>query len=432
MLQEDLSTDLEREYSIEVLKTAVAFSNGSGGRIVIGIDSGGTAAGLPDPEKVRSKCAREMAGMIMPDISAASRISIESIDDKDVVSVDVSEGACKPYRLCGKNMSQNGIYVRVGTFTVPTGEGLFRHLEHKEYSSRYGELISLRQDLTFDYLKKVSGEKKLELDADRMEALHMVRGGKYTNLAFILSDQFDQPIKMASYPDHHKSRFIDREIADGSALEQAEKAIKYIMDHNRTVSTIAGIYRQDTLQFPEAAVREAVLNAVVHRDYSREGTILISIYPDCLTIVSPGELYTYYTESDLFSGVSSLRNRNLANVMYRLELIESFGTGLPRIMDKYMPFGLTPSVKSGSSIFTITLPAIGSYLDRTDSFLMTHSTFTRQELQDTLGMSRNEAVAKIRELSQQGRITKYGAGKSTRYMPTGTEGTARAKKPEGD
>lgn len=431
-MHEDQSTELKREYSDTLLKTAVAFSNGSGGKIIIGVNDDGTVVGLANPDDTCKKCVQAISDMVRPDITTTSKIDVENIDGKSIVVISVSEGANKPYYLRGKGLRPEGVYVRMGTITVPATEGTFYHLIHNEASSQYEGLISIHQDLTFRYLKKVAEEKKMKLDANHMKALHMVRGGKYTNLAFILSDQFDQPIKMASYPDHHKSRFIDREIADGSALEQAEKAIKYIMDHNRTVSTIAGIYRQDTLQFPEAAVREAVLNAVVHRDYSREGTILISIYPDCLTIVSPGELYTYYTESDLFSGVSSLRNRNLANVMYRLELIESFGTGLPRIMDKYMPFGLTPSVKSGSSIFTITLPAIGSYLDRTDSFLMTHSTFTRQELQDTLGMSRNEAVAKIRELSQQGRITKYGAGKSTRYMPTGTEGTARAKKPEGD
>ncbi|WP_157844400.1 ATP-binding protein [Candidatus Methanomethylophilus sp. 1R26] len=363
--------------------------------------------------------------MVRPDITTTSKIDIENIDGKNVVIVSVNEGTNKPYYLREKGLRPEGVFIRMGTVTEPVTDGMFYHLVHYEFSSKYEEFISIRQDLTFRYLEKAAGKKKMKLDTSHMESLRMVREGKYTNLAFILSDQFDQPIKMASYPDHHKSRFIDREIADGSALEQAEKAIKYIMEHNRTVSTIAGIYRQDMLQFPETAVREAVLNAVVHRDYSREGTILISIYPDCLTIVSPGELYTYYTESDLFSGVSSLRNRNLAYIMYRLELIESFGTGLPRIMDEYVPFDAVPSVKSGSSIFTITLPAIGAHQEAADSFLRTHSTFTRQELQDALGMNRNEAVMKIRELSEQGRITKYGAGRSTRYRPTGIEGTAK-------
>ena len=424
-MQENQSTELKREYSNTLLKTVVAFSNGSGGKIIIGVNDDGTVAGLADPDGTCKKCAQAISDMVRPDITTTSKIDIENIDGKNVVIVSVNEGTNKPYYLREKGLRPEGVFIRMGTVTEPVTDGMFYHLVHYAFSSKYEEFISIRQDLTFRYLEKAAGKKNMKLDTSHMESLRMVREGKYTNLAFILSDQFDQPIKMASYPDHHKSRFIDREIADGSALEQAEKAIKYIMEHNRTVSTIAGIYRQDMLQFPETAVREAVLNAVVHRDYSREGTILISIYPDCLTIVSPGELYTYYTESDLFSGVSSLRNRNLAYIMYRLELIESFGTGLPRIMDEYVPFDAVPSVKSGSSIFTITLPAIGAHQEAADSFLRTHSTFTRQELQDALGMNRNEAVMKIRELSEQGRITKYGAGRSTRYRPTGIEGTAK-------
>lgn len=415
-MQENRDVEFKGEYSDTLIKTAVAFSNGEGGRILVGVDDDGNIIGLQDPDDTCKKCAQMLADKIRPDITTTSSVGIQTLDGKSIVVITINEGARKPYYIRDKGMRPEGVYIRKGTSSVPATEEMFYRLTHNAVSASFEQFISLNQELTFDYLKTKMIQKGLAFDEKHMESLHMIKDGKYTNLAFILSDQFDQPIKMATFPDHFKSRFIDRDIAEGSVLEQADKAIDYIMKHDRTTSIIVGMQRRDSLMFPEIAVREAVLNAVVHRDYSSNATTLISIFPDNLTIVSPGDLYSYYSEAELFQGVSSLRNKGLADIMYRLELIEAYGTGLPRIMDQYQSSRVKPSVLPGASTFTIVLPAIGAEeKNELDSFLSSHAEFTRQELQESLNMNKSNAVSKINELLAGNRIAKVGEGRGTRY-----------------
>ena len=260
--------------------------------------------------------------------------------------------------------------------------------------------------------------KGIGLDDDKMRILHLKNDDGFTNLGFILSDQFDQPIRMAVFPDEYKSMLIDRESVEGSVLEQADRAIAFIMRNNRTSSTIAGKYRIDVQAFPLKAVREAVLNAIVHRDYSMDASTLISIFPDRLTIVSPGSLNTRFSKDDLIRGVSSLRNKRLADILYRMELIEAYGTGIPRIMMEYKDESTGPVIEPGPSTFTIVLPAkIASSEPDSDleSFLSSRNEFTRNELQDYLSVSRSGATAMVNDLIVKGRIVRIGDGRTTRY-----------------
>lgn len=347
-------------------------------------------------------------------MSRTTHVGITTIEGKPVVEISVLEGPLKPYYLRDRGLRPEGVYVRRGTASVPATDDVFYHLTHEYISTTYEELESFRQDLTFVYLDGLMKQKDIAFDEDHMEALHMVHNGRYTNLAFILSDQFDQTIKMAVFSDDSLTRFLDRDIAGGSVLEQSEHAVRFIMKHNRLSSKIVGLYREDMLAYPEVAVREAVLNAVVHRDYSNGNTpVLIRIFPDRLEIMSPGCLVVNYSEDDLFRGVSSLRNKYLADLMYRLELIEAYGTGLPKIMRSYDDSEKKPSVTVGISTFMITLPAKDVVSD--PAFLTPGRVFTRQEVQDELGINRNVAVSLMRDLIREGKIIKIGEGRGTRY-----------------
>ena len=222
--------------------------------------------------------------------------------------------------------------------------------------------------------------KGLASDEERMRALHLRNDDGFTNLGFILSDQFDQPIRMAVFPDEYKSSFIDCESVEGSALEQADRAIAFIMRNNRTSSTFAGKYRVDVQAFPRNAVREAVLNAIVHRDYSMDASTLISIFPDRLTVVSPGNLNARFSEEDLFREVSPLRNKHLADIMCRMELIKTYGTGILRMSIGYRDEEAGLGIELGPSTFTLVLPARAVRSDKgsdLESFLSSRGGFSR-------------------------------------------------------
>ena len=418
IMNEDQFTELKSEYSDSLLKTAVAFSNCKGGRILVGIDDSGHIVGLNDSDDTCKKCVQGLADRIRPDITMTSDVRLVKMEDKDVVEIIVREGPKKPYYLRDKGCRPEGSYIRKGTTTVPTTDDAFYRMTHDYVSLKYEDCMSFRQDLTFRYLENALKAKGIAFDDDKMESLHLKNDDGYTNLGFMLSDQFDQPIRMAVFPDEYKSKFISRESVEGSVLEQADRAIAFIMKNNRTSSTFAGKYRVDVQAFPPVAVREAVLNAIVHRDYSMDASTLISIFPDKLMIVSPGNLNVRFSKEDLFRGVSSLRNKHLADIMYRMELIEAYGTGIPRMFNEYKDEEFGPEIEPGPSTFTIVLPAKAECSDSgidLESFLSSGREFSRSELQDYLSVSRSGATQIVNDLISSGKIVRIGEGRTTSY-----------------
>lgn len=382
------------------------------------MDDSGRVLGLDDPDDACRRCVQGLANRIRPDITTTSDVRFIRIDGKDVVEIFVHEGSKKPYYLRDKGCRPEGAFVRRGTSTVPATDDTFYRLTHDLVSSKYENQTFFRHDLSFDYLRGAMEAKGLGFDEDRMRLPHLKNDDGFTNLGFILSDQFDQPIRMAVFPDEYRSTFIDRESVEGSVLEQADRAIAFIMRNNRTLSTFAGKYRTDVRAFPENAVREAVMNAIVHRDYSMDASTLISIFPDRLTIASPGNLNTRFSEEDLFRGVSSLRNKHLADLMYRMELIEAYGTGIPRMSMEYRDEDSGPEIEVGPSTFTLVLPARAASAEEgsdLEAFLSSRSEFSRGDLQDHLSVSRSGATAVVNDLIANGRIARIGDGRTTRY-----------------
>lgn len=223
-------------------------------------------------------------------------------------------------------------------------------------SYSYETLPSRRRDLTFEVTSRIFREHGVEFGIKLMGSLGMVSEGTYTNLAFMLSDQFDQGIKMAVFEDEFKGAFLDRSEASGSVLGQFEKAYTFVDKHNSRRSRIVGPRRIDSRDYPEEAAREAIVNAIAHRDYGIRGDTTISVFRDRLSVVSVGGLNTGLGIDDIMAGVSSRRNPGLASVLYRLELMETFGTGIPRIMGLYRNEPVKPRIETTTNSFKIVLP----------------------------------------------------------------------------
>ena len=412
-MQEDPHTEFKEKVSNGIARAAVAFSNTEGGTIYVGISDEGEVVGIEDADDTSIRCAQILNDTVRPDITMTSRISQTIIEGKDIVKIDVSEGPEKPYYLREKGLKAEGVYIRRGTTNIPVSEETLKVMLHRPRSRSYESTISLRQDLTFDFTGAVFSKKGLKFGLEQMKSLRMVDSGRFTNLAFMLSDQFDVPVKAALFQDEFKDVFLDRAEFNGSVLEQYDGILRFIAGHNTKMSVIDGIDRKDTTAYPIVAVREAVLNALVHRDYSMQGTILINMYPDKLTISSPGGLNEIYSIEDLKTGISSTRNPGLANIFYRLGYIEAYGTGIPRIMKQYLHKG-EPTIKVSDALFFISLPSMISGKDRLESLLSEKDLITRSDLED-IGYSRAAAIDALNTLMEQEKIEKVGAGRSTRY-----------------
>lgn len=291
-------------------------------------------------------------------------------------------------------------------------------MSEKSFTELYSfeNRISSVQDLTFDYLRFKFDEKLLPLTDECMESLRIRRNGEYTQLGYMLSDQCSHSIKAAAFADDSKTEFIDRNEITGSVLKQIDDVLAFILRYNRTSSVIKGIYRGDRKNFPEATVREAITDAVMHRDYSSDDPMLVSVFPKKMTVVSPGGTDGYYTSEELTEGVLPPRNRNLAAVLHKLKLIEVCDTDIPHIFSSYGGLSVKPVIRVSRALFAVILPAVneGAESDLT-AFLEENKRFTRREMETELGMNKSEAVSTLNGLIKIGAVVRIGQGRSVRY-----------------
>lgn len=413
---EDGSTEYKEKYTEKIIKSLVAFSNTSGGRIILGINDDGQTVGLADPDDTAKKCVAAVTDAVRPDITLTTKVTVDENGDKPLVIIDIHEGDKKPYYIREKGLRAEGVYVREGSSSVPVSEERFQQMMMNAKSQSFENQISFVQNLTFNYLRSKFEEHMLTLTEENMESLHIRKGNEYTQLGFILSDQYDQSLKAAAFSNEYKTDFIDRNEFSGCILKQMDEALAFISRYNRTTTIIRGTYREDTKEFSEVSIREAVANAIIHRDYSLDDSILVSVYPTKITVTSPGGMRRPYTLEELKRGVSSLRNKNLAAVLYRLRLIEAYGTGIPRIFGSYEGMTAKPLIETGRSSFTIILPAENEN-GKNDvmTFLEGKKEFTRNEMEKELGINKSEAVSIINGLIGNGTVIRMGQGRSVKY-----------------
>lgn len=270
-----------------------------------------------------------------------------------------------------------------------------------------------------------------------MQTLKIVSAdGIYTNLGLLLSEQCPHTIKAAVFEGINQNVFKDRREFSGSLMQQLNDVYDYIDFHNQTHATFRKLLRIDTRDYPEVAVREALLNTLVHRDYSFRASTLISIYDDRIEFVSIGGLLPGLELDDLMMGVSVCRNPHLANVFYRLQLIEAYGTGMKKIMGAYANALVQPKIKTTNNAFKIILPNVNftpkaaeahkkfenaaaldldSNEEKVLQFLREHLMITRKETQTLLEVSQSTAGRILKAMVDSGQIKQIGGSRTTRY-----------------
>jgi len=357
MFVENKTTEFKREYVEDIKNTIIAFANCDGGTLYIGVDDDGTVYGVDDVDGTMLRVTNAVRDAVRPDITMFVEFRSDVMDEKPVVCVSVQRGTARPYYLHGKGIRPEGVYVRQGASTVPATDAAILHMIKDTGGDSYEAARSLNQQLTFNKAADFFQKRKVEFGRTQMRTLHLIgEDDMYTNLAFLLSEQCTHMIKLAVFEGSKKSVFKDRRELSGSLLEQLEEAFDYIDRYNRTRAEFSGLDRLDMRDYPTEAIREALLNAIVHRDYSFSGAALISIFEDRMEFVTIGGLVKGITLDDVKLGVSVLRNEYLANTFYRLRLIEAYGTGILKINECYDDYAVKPIIETTSNAFKITLP----------------------------------------------------------------------------
>lgn len=288
--------------------------------------------------------------------------------------------------------------------------------------TNYETMRSLHQELTFMEAEAIFKEQNLKFGLEQMRTLGLVtEDGYYTNLGLLFSDQCEHSIKCARYLGNDKLEFQDRKEFSGSILTQVEAAYEYLSLNNAKYAHFEGLKRIEIESYPSYALREALINAVTHRDYSFSGSILIHLFQDRLELVSVGGLVKGLTLEDIELGISQSRNPKLANILYRLKWIESYGTGLQRIKESYKNSAVEPHWMVGPNAFVVKLPKNTIPMPSEEDEVLTawlaqNQDFSAKDLEMYLHKSKGTVRKILEELLQSGQIIRVGSGPSTRYQ----------------
>lgn len=417
--------EFKQEYVDDIKKTVIAFANTEGGYIYIGISDNGQTIGIDNPDATMLKCSNAIRDSIHPDVTMFVSYHIENIDDKNIVVIKVQRGTSTPYYLESKGIRPAGVYIRQGASTVPASETAILKMIKETDGDKYENVRSIQQELTFNITKEEFNRANIAFEEQQQRTLKLINNdGVYTNLAFLLSDQCSHTIKAAVFNGTEKINFKDRAEFTGSLLNQVNTAYEYISRYNRTRSEFDGIHRVDIRDYPTEAIREALLNAIIHRDYAFSASILISIFDDRIEFISIGGLVRGISQDEIFMGLSVQRNENLANVFYRLNLVEAFGTGIPRIIKLYEKYAIKPKFEITDNAFKIILPNTSmeqincDYVLNIDvlSLVIEMKSISRRDVENRFNVSQATAARMIQKLVKNGKLTKIGSGKNSRYI----------------
>lgn len=421
----------------DIKKEIIAFANCDGCTVYVGVADDGKVLGVENADECALQISNMVRDAVKPDVTMFIHYETLECDGKAVVAVNIQRGTNRPYYLAKKGLRPEGVYVRQGYSSVPATDTAIRQMIKETDGDSFENMRSINQALTFEATKKEFEKRNVVFGQPQMQTLKIVSAdGIYTNLGLLLSEQCLHTIKAAVFEGINQNVFKDRREFSGSLMQQLNDVYDYIDFHNQTHATFRKLLRIDTRDYPEVAVREALLNTLVHRDYSFRASTLISIYDDRIEFVSIGGLLPGLELDDLMMGVSVCRNPHLANVFYRLQLIEAYGTGMKKIMGAYANALVQPKIKTTNNAFKIILPnvnftpkaaevhkdfekaadlALDSNEEKVLQFLREHLMITRKETQTLLEVSQSTAGRILKAMVDSGRIKQIGGSRTTRY-----------------
>lgn len=430
MYKEDEYTELKSILTKEIKKEIVAFANSGGGKIYIGIDDNGNIIGLDNIKKDIKSLSGMIQDGIKSNLTLYTNIKQEIINEKKIIILEILDAPNKPYYLSDKGLKPTGVYLRSGNTSVPASEEIIKKLIIDSQNLSFEELVSNNQNLHFEYIAKIFNDKNININDTVLKTLNIINlDNKYTNLGLLLSDECPFSIKCAIFEGNNDINFKDRKEFTGSLLKQVNEVNDYLNIYNRIAGKIIGLERIDTRDYPEYALREAILNAVIHRDYNYSGSILISLYDNHFEITSLGGLVKGLKIDDLYEGISQTRNKNLVNIFFRLNYVESFGTGIKRIVQSYETFDKKPIILSTENVFKVTLyninykevtdkkiPSMLSQEERIIEYLKNNIKINRIIVEKLLEVSSTRAKTIIGNMIKNNIIEAVGSGKNIYYV----------------
>lgn len=321
-------------------RAVVAFLNShEGGEILVGVENDGSVCGVPDPDLTQRQISDRILNNIRPATLGLFDVIAEMHDGKAVVRVVVAGGPDRPYHLKRFGLTPQGCFVRVGSQTQQLSERDIEALFARRVRTTLRTIPSPRSDLRFEQLRIRYQEHGKELNERFRENLDLLTpDGKPNLVAFLLADENNVSIKVAKYAGTDKIELVENEeYGFCSILRACDRVLEKLTVENTTSARIGRFYRRERKRYDPAAMREAVINAFVHNDWTNLDCPVFELFSDRLEITSHGSLLPGMTREELLSGCSRVRNRELMRVFRDVELVEQLGSGMRRMLGAYSP-----------------------------------------------------------------------------------------------
>ncbi|MCQ4635704.1 winged helix-turn-helix transcriptional regulator [Anaerovorax odorimutans] len=378
-------------------------------------------------------------------------ITFQTVNNKCIVIVEVYPGFSRPYYLKSEGKVQ-GTYVRVGGTTRPADAMKIKELELEGMNLSWDEQICIGYPVEAETVKKlcdditkymleaaVSEEEKrmvkpvTEQQLLNWKILKKTESQLAATNAFVLMTGEHFPfakIQCALFKGTDRDIFIDKKEYGGPLYKQIESAYQFVLRHIDLSAEIEGIVRKDAYELPIGAIREMIVNAVCHRNYLDNACVQVAIYDDRLEVTSPGMLYGGLTLEEAMSGRSKIRNRGVAEVLSRMEIIEEWGTGIRRIVKRAAEYSLPePEFLEIGDSFRVNLYRYTSEkpikadkkpikLERERMILQyieEHESITNKEARELLGLAESTTKRILKDLVKQGVLCEQGERKLRKY-----------------
>ena len=400
--------EFKSQFTEDIYKEVIAFANTDGGIVYVGIDNKGNAVGLTDVDQEYTRITNGIRDAIMPDVTMFVRFTIQ---ENKVVRITVNEGSNKPYYLKGKGLKPSGVYVRQGTSSVPASPEQIRQMIKESDGDTFEEMRSMEQELTFEAAQRAFNLYGVEWGTEKYRSLGITqkKDSIYTNLALLLSDQCAHTTKIAVFSDDACTVFRDSKEFTGSIFKQFEDAVNYLALCNKTSSVIKGVIRTDKQDYPEEAIREALLNAIVHRDYSFSGSIIINVTDHKMEFISLGGLLPGLSPDDIRSGISQPRNKNLA--------LYADCPEQPKIEVTPNTFKIVlPNMNAVAAAAPKQASPVTAQMQKVLDYISEHGQITDEEVQSLLGIKKTRAFELMKQMRNAGLVQMVGRGAGKKYL----------------
>ncbi len=328
--KEQLNEDFEQE--------VIAFLNyKEGGIIYVGIRKDGQVVGIKDIDLTQLQIKDRIKNNIQPSTLGLFDVTVETIDNKEIIKVIISSGTEKPYYLREKGRTPEGCYIRVGSSKERMTERMIDDMYARRIKNTLKEIDSPRQELTFNQLKIYYEEHGLKLNDNFLQNLDLLTSeDKYNYNAFLLADENTVSIKLVRYLGTNKLELLENlEFGNRCLITATQRILDRLDVENTTYAKIEYFGRKEQEKIDSKALKEAVINAIVHNDYSYGNSPIIELYSDRIEITSAGGLPQELSQEEFLEGVTAPRNKELIRVFKDVDLIENIGSGVLRILDAY-------------------------------------------------------------------------------------------------